>query len=168
MKTAILYLFFSLPVVSCGPHQSISKPIVHQPEESHDIFAGLLKRKASRIDVEVLACLGEHYDTASNLDGHKLSKAVIRSLTQSGMSKDSPYGNTIYRVTRVAQARTILAGTWPEIDFGDHSELASYFRRYPHASIAIMECDNQRIFFFDENERLVAIYPVEGPNSQQT
>jgi hypothetical protein len=162
MKPAILYLVFLLSFVSCAPYGTISNPIILQPEESHDVFADLLRRNASRIDVEVIASLGEHYETDKNLDGPKLRKSVIRSLSKSGKSKDSPYGNTIYRVTRVVQARKILADTWPGIDFSDDSKLGLHFKHYPRASIALMECDNQRIFFFDENERLVAIYPENG------
>jgi hypothetical protein len=96
------------------------------------------------------------------MDGPMLRKAVIRSLSESGKSKDSPYGNTLYRVTRAAQARRILADTWPGMDFSDESKLGLHFRRYSRATIALMECDDQRIFFFDENDRLVAIYPEGG------
>ncbi len=92
--------------------------------------------------LQVIASLGEHYETDKNLDGPKLRKSAICSLFKLG---DSPYGNTIYRVTRVVQARKILAETWPGIDFNDDSKLGLHFKRYPRASIALMECDNQRI-----------------------
>lgn len=166
MKPAILCLLSLLSLVSCAPYGSDKNPIVLQPESTHDIFKELLNQRASRIDVEVIAALGEHYVTDKHLDGPKLRNAVIRSLSKSGKSKDSPYGDPIYRVTRVAQARTILADTWPGIDFSDDSKLGLHFRRYPRASIALMECDNQRIFFFDENERLVAVYPESGGGCQ--
>jgi hypothetical protein len=77
------------------------------------------------------------------MDGPMLRKAVIRSLSESGKSKDSPYGNTLYRVTRAAQARRILADTWPGMDFSDESKLGLHFRRYSRATIALMSGDFQ-------------------------
>ena len=166
MKPALLCLLTLLSFVSCAPYDSTNNPIVLQPESTHDNFMDLLNQRATRIDVEVIAALGEHYETDKNIDGPKLRKAVIGSLSKSGKSKDSPYGDTIYRVSRVAQAKEILADTWPGVDFSDDSKLGLHFNRYPRASIALMECDNQRIFFFDENECLVAVYPELGGGCQ--
>lgn len=162
MKRAIFGLLSSLLIVSCAPHGSADNPIVLEPEETHDIFKELLNQGASRIDVEIIAALGEDYETDKNIDSPKLRQAVIRSLSNSGKSKDSPYGNAVYRVTSIAQARRILADTWPGFDFSEDSKLGLLFKRYPRASIALMECDNQRILFFDKNERLGAIFPESG------
>ena len=163
-KYSIFYLLALLLMVSCAPHGSSNNPSVLKPEATHDIFKDLLNKRASRIDVEVIAALGESYETSKFIDGPKLRKAVIQSLSHSGRSKESPYGE-IYRVNRVAQGRRILGATWPKTDFGDHSKLGLQFKRYPRATIAKMECDDQRIFFFDENDRLVAISPEGGGGS---
>ena len=162
MKRAILYLFSIFSFVSCAPYGSIGNPITLQPEESHDVFTDLLKQNASRIDVELIAALGEHYKTDDFLDVPKLKKAVIHNLSISRESMDSPYGDKVYRVTKVTQASRILADTWPGIDFSPDSKLGLLFKCYPRASIALMECDNQRILFFDDADHLVAIYPDSG------
>lgn len=165
MKVVLFLMSTVLSVVSCAPYGSIRNSIVEQPEVRRDVFADLLRRNASRVDVEVIAVLGEHHMTSKRFDGPKLRQTVISSLTNSGMSAGSAagrYGNTIYRVTRASQAERILAQTWPESDFSADSEIGLLFQKYPRASVAIMECDNQRIFFFDKNDRLVAVYPEEG------
>lgn len=165
MRCTPFLLSLVVSAVSCAPYGSIRNPIELQPEARNDVFAALLERKASRIDVEVIAVLGEHHMTDESFDGPKLRRAVIGSLTDSGVSAGSPAGrdgNTVYRVTTASQAEKILRRTWPTSDFTADSEIGLLFKKYPRASVALMECDNQRIFFFDDDDRLVSIYPTEG------
>lgn len=162
MRAALVLLSLGVSVVSCAPYGSIRNPIVVQPEVRHDVFADLLRRNASRTDVEVIAILGEHHMTSKSFDGPKLRQNVVSSLTKLGSSAGSPagrYGNTVYRVTNASHAERILAQTWPENDFSADSEIGRLFQKYPRASVALMECDDQRIFFFDEDDRLLAVYP---------
>ncbi len=163
-KNVTICLMIFISVVSCARQGSIKNPIKVQPEKSHDVFADLLKQKAPRLEVEVISVLGDNYMNQNyrSFNGPKLREAVVRSLSTTGISKDSPGGDALYRVTNVSQAKSILGRTWPERDFSEDSKLGLQFKRYPRASIAMMEGDNQRIFFFDENNRLVAIYPESG------
>ena len=165
MRCTLFLLSLVVSVVSCAPYGSIRNPIELQPEARHDVFATLLKRQASRIDVEVIAVLGEHHMKDESFDGPKLRRAVVGSLTNSGVSAGSPGGrdgNTVYRVTTASQAEHILRRTWPTSAFTADSEIGLLFKKYPRASVALMECDNQRIFFFDDDDRLVSLYPTEG------
>ncbi len=165
MRVALFLLTLVLSVVSCAPYGSNQNPILVQPKDNSTVFTKLLRLNASRIDVEVIAILGERYETNESIDGPKLRDTIISSLTSTDMSAGSPagsYGNTIYRVTKISEAKRILDRTWPDSDFSADSELGLRFKKYPRATVALMECDNQRIFFFDEHDRFVSIYPEGG------
>ena len=164
MRFGSFILTSILSGTSCAPSGSILSPVVVQQNERYDFFAELLKISAPRIDVEVIAALGKDYERINfnGFNGIALKKDVVRSLNSTGISRDSPYGNEVHRVTNVSQAKEILAQTWPSVDFNADSEIDLLFRKFHKASVALMECDHQRILFFDENDRLVAIYPEAG------
>ncbi len=162
MRLALFLLILVLSVASCAIHRSHPNPILVQPKDNSEVFTKLLRLKASRIDVEVTAVLGEHYATSESIDGPKLRANIIKALSSTDTSAGSPagsYGNTLYRVATLSEAKRILARTWPESDFSAASEIGRLFKKYPRATVALMECDHQRIFFFDEHDQLVFIYP---------
>lgn len=125
--------------------------------EPRDLFEDLLSRSALRTEVELIAAFGPNYMDVPLTSNPDLIQLAKRSLEHEGRFLGSPYGNELYRVVKIEDAETILRGTWPASLFGD--ELKAHFRLYSDASVAIMEGDDQRIFFFDREGRFVASYP---------
>jgi len=116
----------------------------------------LLQQGASRTAVELTAALGQGYEHRKPGE----IEAVKSSLSRDGEFKADSFGNRVYRVSKREEAARLLKNTWRNDRFLPGSELSQLFDRYPRASVAMMESDDQQILFFDGRDRLVAVYPA--------
>ena len=148
-----------LSLVGCSTHPP-------SPFDHKDLFRDLLSRGAPRTEVELIAALGSDYKNNPSSFDPSVINSVKRSLEGQGKSDLEFYYNEVYRINKIKDAKSILRKKdfWYASDFDD--KVKEYFRRYPIVSLAIMENDDQRLFFFDHEGRLVAykqIYAADGP-----
>lgn len=121
-------------------------------------FQTWVDRKAERREVELMCALGgEKYLKRAPTNDPKLIGQVSASLSRTGKS-DLPYGK-VYRVSGMGEALELLADTWAAIIPESRGELERLFRKYRYYTVSFMECDNSHILFFDEEERLRAVFP---------
>lgn len=161
-------IIFSIPLISCTDNAPtiIGCNIDTRAAKKGDVFTNLLSRCAPREEVELFASLiNSRYDNdLSEFESSQIA-SVKRSLEAEGKYLRGWYAMGVYRVESIDDAMTILrkGSGWYASDFDD--KVRQYFQRYPNATVAIMGNDDQRIFFFDKADRLVAYRTkfIEGP-----
>lgn len=160
MKINLAYPCIAIALLSAScadnPRKGAAEPtpVIAEPV---GIFEQLLSSGAPRSEVEMIAALGPNYRNRPNTSDPAFIQSAKESLEVDGRFPGSPYGNQLYRVKKMEEAEILLRGTWPPSLF--NNELQALFRKYPYASLAIMEGDDQRLFFFDGVGKFVASYP---------
>lgn len=147
---------FSFALISCtdNVHPIIGCNIRPNSERNKDVFKNLLSRGAPRAEVELIAALGGKYEDDLSRVEPSLINSVRRSLEKQGRSVRGFYDNEVYRVSKSEDAKLLLRGLWSESLFDEKFE--AFLRQYPNVSVAKMENDDQRIFFFDREGKFVA------------
>ena len=153
-SSLLLILVACLVQLSCAPIH----PPVEPGEEAGEVredFSKLLASRAPRDEVEMIAALGSSY----RLRPEDEINTVREELAGRGKFDGHSFGNDVFRIKRIERAEALLVEVWPKEDFSATSALGRLFQRYPSASVALMEGDDQRILFFDTEDRLAVAYP---------
>jgi len=160
MKNPIVIPAFTILIVSisisCSSHTRVSSlPIIDEVIIQPQDFSGLLKSRATRIDVELAASLGPEYKSRKQQEIDHVSS----DLNSIGKFDGYSFGNNIFRVNNIEQAESLLGELYPYKDFEENSKLSRLFNIYHKASIVLLDSDDQRILFFDNNDKFVDAYP---------
>lgn len=123
-------------------------------------FSDHIKNRASRLTTELAIVFGGGYSGVEPNTLNFVKGSLERKGRFNGWNRErgERMGNEVYRVNSLQETREILSDLWPKHLLDSKSKLAGLFHQYPRASVALMDCDFQSVFFFDSDDRLVAEY----------